>query len=105
VVNYRKRYALDSARVNLPRGTAALCRLALLKLLGESDEDFFRPANVAESIRVFIPHDFTDELRAMLAEPRYRVVDVVDGEHDAQVTERVHRGVSVIGDNAWGEES
>src|SRR5262249_15698839 len=48
---------------------------------------------------------FADELRAALAEPGKRVVDVVHSEHDAQVAQCVHRGVPVIGDCGWREES
>src|SRR5262245_14881348 len=53
------------------------------ELLGEPEEKPFRPANVAEPIRVSIPHYFAYELRAALAEPLERLVDVVHGEHDA----------------------
>jgi hypothetical protein len=53
--------------------------------LGESDEKPFRPADVAESIGVFILDDFAYELRAAIAEPFKRLVDVVDREHDAEV--------------------
>lgn len=34
-----------------------------------------------------------DELGAVLAEAGERIVDVVDGEHHAQVAESVHRSV------------
>jgi hypothetical protein len=47
--------------------------------LGESDEKPFRPADVAEPIRVFILDYFAYELRA----------DVVHGEHDAEVAEAI----------------
>ena len=53
------------------------------EFLGESDEKPFRPADVAEPIRVFILDNFAHELRAALAEPLERLVDVVHGEHDA----------------------
>jgi hypothetical protein len=53
------------------------------ELLGEPDEKPFRPANVAEPIRVFITHYVAYELRAALAELLERLVDVVHGEHDA----------------------
>ena len=53
------------------------------EFLGESDEKPFRAADVAEPIRVFILNDFAHELRAALAEPLERLVDVVHGEHDA----------------------
>lgn len=55
------------------------------KFLGESDEKPSRPADVAEPIGVLIVHDFADELRAALAEPLKRLVDVIKGEHDAEV--------------------
>ena len=53
------------------------------EFLGESDEKSFRPADVAESIRVFIQDYFACELRAALAKPLERPVDVVHREHDA----------------------
>jgi hypothetical protein len=55
------------------------------KFLGESDEKPFRSADVAEPIRVFILDYFAYELRAALAEPFKSLVDVVHGEHDAEV--------------------
>lgn len=51
------------------------------EFLGESD--------VAEPIRVFILDDFTNELRAVIAEPCKHLVDVVHGEHHAEVTQSV----------------
>jgi hypothetical protein len=53
--------------------------------MGESDEKPFRPADVAEAIRVFVLDYFVYELRAALAELFKRLVDVVHGEHDAEV--------------------
>jgi hypothetical protein len=73
--------------------------------LGEPDEKPFRPADVAEPIRVFVLDHFADELRAALAEPGERLVDVVHGEHDAEVAESVHRGVPVIGDHRRREKA
>ena len=61
--------------------TALWCRPSS-ELLGESDEKPFRAADVAEPIRVFILNNFAHELRAALAEPLERLVDVVHGEHD-----------------------
>src|SRR5262245_2501096 len=69
----------------------------LPELLGEPQEDPFGTADVAEPIRVLILDHFADDRRAAFAEPGERVVDVLHGEHDAQVTESVHRGVAVIG--------
>src|SRR5581483_2298436 len=59
--------------------------LRLPEFLGESDEKPFRPADIAEPIRVFILDYFAYELRAALAELFKRLVDVVHGEHDAEV--------------------
>ena len=50
---------------------AGLCDVSVLRsaeFLGESDEEPFRVADVAESIRVFILDDFAYELRAALEE-------------------------------------
>ena len=86
------------------RRIALQCRRSA-EFLGESDEKSFRPADVAEPIRVFILDYFAYELRAALAEPLERPVDVVHREHDAQVAESVHRGVSVIRDDRRHEEA
>ena len=82
------------------------CRWRSAEFLGEPDEKSFRPADVAEPIRVFVlDHFAADELRAVLAEPGERLVDVVHGEHDAQVAESVHRRVPVIGDHRRREKA
>ena len=65
------------------KGRRAIVRSA--EFLSESYEKPFRPADVAEPIRVFILDYFAYELRASLAEPFKRLVDVVHGEHDAEV--------------------
>src|SRR5205085_12635072 len=61
-------------------------RIRSAEFLGESDEKPFRPADVAEPIRVFILDYFAYELGAALAEPFKHLVDVVHGKHDAEVT-------------------
>src|SRR2546430_9596272 len=66
-------------------GLSEVFVLRSVEFLGESDEKPFRPADVAEPIRVFILDYFAYELRAALAEPFKRLVDVVHGEHDAEV--------------------
>src|SRR5690606_13204674 len=78
--------SLSFATIVTCRGRLALARaLARVEcrrsaeLLGESDEKPFRPADVAEPIHVFILDDFAHELRAALAEPLERFVDVVHG--------------------------
>jgi len=53
--------------------------------LGEPDEKSSGPAYVAEPIRVFVLDHFADELRAVLAKSGEGIVDVVHGEHDAEV--------------------
>ena len=55
------------------------------ELLGESDEKPLRPADVAETVRVFILDYFAYELRTSIAEPFHRLVDVIDGEHHPEV--------------------
>ena len=70
--------------VPVSKRTAVVVPLSA-EFLGESDEKTFRPADVAEAIRVFILDNFAHELRAALAEPGERLVDVVHGEHDAEV--------------------
>jgi NADPH:quinone reductase-like Zn-dependent oxidoreductase len=71
-----------------PRGSrgrrlSAFARSA--EFLGEPDEKALRAADVTESIRVLILDHLAYELRAALVEPLQRVVDIVHGEHDAQV--------------------
>ncbi|MEA2508625.1 MAG: hypothetical protein QOG21_707, partial [Actinomycetota bacterium] len=76
------------------------------EFLSEPDEKAFRPPDVAEPNRVFVlDHFAADELRAVLTEPGKRLIDVVHGEHDAQVAESVHRGVPVIGDHRRREKA
>src|SRR5882762_8196447 len=77
----------------------------LPELLGKPDENSFGAPDVAEPIRIFVLDHFADELRAAFPEPGERIVDVLHGEHDAQVAESVHRGAAVIGDHRRREES
>ncbi len=85
--------------------SSSLSSYCSAELLGESDQEPFRPADVAEPVRVSILHDFAYELRAALAEPVKRLVDVVYGEHDAKVPQSVHGGVTVIRDGRRREEA
>ena len=82
--------------------TLSACR-ASADLLGQPDENALGASDVAEPIHVFVLDYLVDELRAVFAEPGERIVEVVHGEHDTQVAQRVHRGFPVIGDN-WGRE-
>src|SRR5262245_55286765 len=75
------------------------------KLLGEPDEKPFRAANVAEPVRIFIAHDFVDELCAALAESLERFVDIVHGEHDAEIAQGIHRRIAVIRDDGGSEKA
>src|SRR5256714_13823976 len=77
----------------------------LPELLGKPAENPFGTPDVAEPIRVFVLDHFADELRAAFDEPGERIVDVLHGEHDAQVAESVHWRTAVIGDHRRREES
>ena len=79
--------------------------MASADLLGQPDENALGASDVAEPIHVFVLDHFVDELRAVLAEPGQRIVEVVHREHDAEVAESVHRGVPVIGDRRRREKS
>ena len=75
------------------------------ELFSKPDENSLGTTDVAESICVLILNHFADELRAQFGEPSERVVYVFHSEHDAQITERVHRCGPVIGDHGRGDES
>ena len=60
-----------------------VCAWPSAKFLGEPYEQSFGATDVAEPIRLLVPHDFTDQFRAMFAQPGERFVDVVHGEHHA----------------------
>jgi hypothetical protein len=83
----------------------ALPVLRSAEFLGESDEQSFRPTDVAEPIRIFVPDYLTYELCAALAEPFEGLVDVIYGKHDPKVAESVHRSVAVIRDHGRREET
>src|SRR5918994_31042 len=53
------------------------------ELLGESNEKPFRPADVAEPIRILILNHFAHELRAARAQPLERLIEIVYCEHGA----------------------
>src|SRR4051812_39636288 len=75
------------------------------ELLGEPDENPFGTPDVAEPIHVFILDHFADGFRAAFAESGEGIVDVLNGEHDAQVAESVHWGAAEIGDYRRREET
>src|SRR4029453_9618436 len=98
----RNRHPSRGLRVRL-RTSVLVLRSA--EFLGESDEKPFRPTDVTEPIRVFILDYFAYELCAARAEPFKRLVNVVHGEHDAEVAQGVDRGVPVICDDRRCEEA
>lgn len=59
----------------------------LPELLGEPDENSFGTPDVAEPVNAFVVDDFIDHRRTEFAEPGEGVVNVLDGEHDAQVSQ------------------
>src|SRR5829696_3542751 len=65
------------------------------EFLREPDEEASGPTDVAEPVRVFVLDHLVDQLAAVLADPVKRLVDVVHGEHDAEVAESIHRRVPV----------
>ncbi|ADV13191.1 hypothetical protein Mesci_4078 [Mesorhizobium ciceri biovar biserrulae WSM1271] len=75
------------------------------EFLREPDEKPSRPSNVAEPIHVSILDNFAFEPRTAIAEPFERPVNVVHGEHDAEVAEGVNRGIAVIRDDRRREEA
>src|SRR5262245_24906673 len=75
------------------------------ELLGEPDENAFGTTDVAEPVDVFVIDDFIAHRRTQLAEPGERVIDVLDGEHDAQIPQRVDGGCAVIGRDGGGVEA
>ena len=77
----------------------------LADLLRQADEDPLGAADVTEPILILVLHQFTDQLGSVRTEPGERIVDVVHGEHDTQITQSVHRGVPVIGDHRRREKS
>ncbi len=96
--------AMDALAVIAPSSPCVFV-LPSAEFLGKSDEKPFRPTDVAEPIRVLIPDDFADEFGTARAQPFKRVVDVINGEHDAEVAERVDRGIPVIRDDTGREEA
>src|SRR5213596_576126 len=63
------------------------------ELLVQSDDDAFRPADVAKPIRVLVLHHLAYQLGPVGEQARDDSVDVFDGEHDATDAQRVHRRV------------
>src|SRR5438093_1652425 len=70
---------------------------ASVELLRQPDDDALGPADVAEPIAVLVLHHLADEVGAVGLQAGKDVLDVVDGEHDATDTQRVHRCVRLGG--------
>jgi hypothetical protein len=77
----------------------------LPELLGEPDENSYGTPDVAEAVDVFVIDVFIDHRRTELAEPGEGIVDVLDSEHNAQVSQRVHGCCAVIGRDGGGVKS
>src|SRR4051812_17442013 len=104
VEGWTSNWSASDALADIGHSSRFVFVLRSAEFLGESDEKPFRPTDVAEPIRVFILDYFAYELRAARAEPFKRLVDVVHGEHDAEIAQRVDRGVPVICDDGRREE-
>src|SRR4051794_30236971 len=63
------------------------------EFLGEPDEEAPWPPDVAEPVNVFIIDDLAHELHAASPEPFERPVEVVHGEHNAEIAQGIDRGV------------
>jgi hypothetical protein len=72
--------------------------------LSEPDEKIPGSSDVAKSVHVFVLDHFADELGAVLASSVKRLIDVVYGEHHAEITEGVDRGVPVVGHHGRRDE-
>jgi len=77
----------------------------LPELLGETDENSFGTPDVAEPVDVFVIDNFIDQRRSELGEPGEGVVDVLNCEHYALVSQRVHGSCAVIGLDGGGVEA
>src|SRR2546423_13301828 len=67
--------------------------IRLADLLAQSDDDAFRPTDVAKPIGVLVLHYFAYQLGPVGEQAPDDSVDVFDGEHDATDAQRVHRRV------------
>lgn len=85
-------------------GLTACLRLTS-ELLSNANENPFGTPDVAKSVEVLVVDHLVDDGCAKLAEPDEGVVYVLDGEHDAQVPQRVDRCLAVIGCNRGGVEA
>ena len=94
-----------NSRLSYPISCLTVFVLRSAEFLGESDEKPFKPADVAEQIRVLVLDYFAYELRAAVAEPFKRLVDVVHRKHDAQVSQGIDRVAAVIRNDGRSQEA
>jgi hypothetical protein len=80
-------------------------RWSSAEFLSKSDEKPFRSTNVAESICVFVLDYLAYELRAAVAEPFKRLVDIVHSKHHAEIAEGIYGGCTVIRNHRRSEET
>jgi hypothetical protein len=73
-----------------------LASALLPELLSESDENSFGTADVAEPVNVLVVDDFIDHRRPEFDQAGKSVVEILDGEHDAKVPQRIHGSHPVI---------
>src|ERR687887_545020 len=92
-------------RLRYPVGYADAAAAGSADLFCQPNQNALGAPHAAEAIHVFVLDHFVDELRAVLVEPGKRIVEVVHGEHDAEIAESVDRGVPVIGDHGRREKA
>lgn len=77
----------------------------MFELLSEPEENSFGSPDIAEAVDVLVVDDFIHYGRTELAKPGKGVVEIIDSEHDAQITQRVHGRRAVIGGDGGGVEA
>ena len=71
------------------------------EFFGQSDQDAFGAAEVAELVDVFVVYHFAEQFRAVFFQAGHDVVDAGDGEHEAADALGVHGRVRVGGEGFW----
>jgi hypothetical protein len=67
------------------------------ELFSQCFDDSFRPPDIAEQIDVLVLHHLSNQLGALRLQASKHLLNVIDGEHDATYTQRVHRCLRVSG--------
>ena len=70
-----------------------------MKWLGEPNENPFMSADIAEPVGVFILNHFPNQRGPVPVKSVEQLVNIVNGEHKSQVSERVHRSDAMIRGN------